>query len=162
MTIETPSHKAAIAKCEELAVLVERHTNGKGNGVHATAISPLVLVRCDRGWLISDAEPPLIDCVTRLTKLLDTPEDISFLAPTIVREIYYRLLKGEQGEAIRQIATSGSNMQRIAEVIKRIKVDFTQPLRVEELAEQANMSAASFHRHFKAVTSSRSRLESLP
>ncbi len=54
---------------------------------------------------------------------------------------------------MRQIATSGSNMQRIAEVIKLIKADFTKPLRVEDLAEQANMSASSFHRHFKEVTS---------
>ncbi|MDF5722634.1 MAG: AraC family transcriptional regulator [Rhizonema sp. PD37] len=106
-----------------------------------------------RGWFISDASPSLIDCALRLTKLLDTPQDISFLSPMIIREIYYRLLMGEQGEAVRQIATSGSNMQRIAEVIKRLKVDFTKPLRVEDLAEQANMSPASFHRHFKAVTS---------
>jgi len=44
-------------------------------------------------------------------------------------------------------------MQRIAEVIKRLKADFTQPLRIEDLAEQAKMSASSFHHHFKAVTS---------
>ncbi len=106
-----------------------------------------------RGWCVSDAAPPLIDCVIRLTKLLDTPQDIPFLAPLIIREIYYRLLTDQQGEAIRQIAIAGSNMQRIAEVIQQIKVDFTKPLRIEELAEQANMSAASFHRHFKAVTS---------
>jgi AraC-like DNA-binding protein len=106
-----------------------------------------------RGWCVSDANLSLIDCAIRLTKLLDTPQDIPFLAPMIIRELYYRLLTDEQGEAVRQIATAGSNMQRIADVIKRIKTDFTKPLRVEELAEQANMSAASFHRHFKAVTS---------
>lgn len=105
-----------------------------------------------RGWCVSDADPPLIDCAIRLTKLLETPQDIPFLSPIIIREIYYRLLTGEQGEAVRQIATSGSNMQRIAEVIKHIKTEFAKPLRVEELAEQANMSAASFHRHFKAIT----------
>ncbi|MEX0272509.1 helix-turn-helix transcriptional regulator [Leptolyngbyaceae cyanobacterium UHCC 1019] len=44
-------------------------------------------------------------------------------------------------------------MQRIAEVIKRLKADFVQPLRIEDLAEQAKMSASSFHHHFKAVTS---------
>ncbi|WP_242054641.1 AraC family transcriptional regulator [Nostoc sp. FACHB-190] len=59
----------------------------------------------------------LLDCAIRLTKLLDTPQDIPILAPMMMREIYYRLLMGEQGEAVRQIATSGSNMQRIAEVI---------------------------------------------
>ncbi|MBN3870135.1 AraC family transcriptional regulator [Nostoc sp. JL33] len=106
-----------------------------------------------RGLFVSNADFSLIDCATRLIKLLDTPQDISFLAPMIVREIYYRLLVGEQGEAVRQIATAGSSMQRIAEVIKRLKADFTKPLRIEELAEQANISASSFHRHFKAVTS---------
>ncbi len=106
-----------------------------------------------RGLFISDADAPLLDCAIRLTQLLDTPQDILFLAPMIIREIYYRLLMGEQGEAVRQIATSGSNMQRIAEVIKLIKADFTKPLRVEDLAEQANMSPSSFHRHFKEVTS---------
>lgn len=106
-----------------------------------------------RGLCVSDASLCLIDCAIRLTKLLDTPQDIPFLAPMIIREIYYRLLTDEQGEAVRQVATSGSNMQRIADVIKQIKTEFAQPLRVEELAEQANMSAASFHRHFKAVTS---------
>ncbi len=241
MTINTLSHEIALNKCEELAALVARHTDSRGDGAHATAINPLVFMRecdpstaihgvsepllaivvqgkkevilnektyqygvaqylvvsvdlplsgcavevspdqpylgfklkldpaqlCDiiaqtnlsiskqesvRGWFINDAEPLLIDCAIRLTRLLDTPQDIPFLAPLIIREIYYRLLLGEQGEAARQIATSGSNMQRIAEVIKQIKADFTKPLRVEELAEQANMSASSFHRHFKAVT----------
>jgi hypothetical protein len=61
-----------------------------------------------KGWFISDAAPPLIDCAIRLTKLLETPQDIPFLAPMIIREIYYRLLTGEQGEAVRQIATAAA------------------------------------------------------
>lgn len=106
-----------------------------------------------RGWFISDAEPSLIDCAIRLTELLETPQDIPFLAPMIIREIYYRLLIGEQSEAVRQIATAGSTMQRIAEVIKRIRAEFTKPMRIEDLAEQAKMSPSTFHRHFKEVTS---------
>lgn len=88
-----------------------------------------------------------------LTQLLDTPQDIPILAPMMIREIYYRLLIGEQSEAVRQIATSGSNMQRIATVIQSIKVDFTKPMRVADLAEKASMSPSSFHHHFKQVTS---------
>ena len=42
----------------------------------------------------------------------------------IIREIYYRLLTGKHSEGIRQIATSGSNMQRIASVIERIQAEF--------------------------------------
>ncbi len=106
-----------------------------------------------RGLFVSDADIALIDCAIRLTRLLDTPQDIPFLAPMIIHEIYYRLLIGKQGEAVRQIATPDSNMQRIAEAIKFLKADFTRSLRVEDLADLANMSSASFHRHFKKVTS---------
>ena len=106
-----------------------------------------------RGWFISDAAPALVDCAIKLTQLLDTPQDIPFLAPLIIREIYYRLLISEQGGAVRQIATSSSNIQQIAEAIKRIKTDFTQPLRVKDLAKQVSMPLSSFHHHFKKVTS---------
>lgn len=108
---------------------------------------------CVNGLLLADADSALLACALRLTHLLNNPQDISFLAPMIVREMYYRLLIGKQGNAVRQIATSGSNMQRIAETIKLIKTAFNQPLQMEDLAEQANMSLSSFHRHFKAVTS---------
>ncbi len=106
-----------------------------------------------RGFFVSTADAPLLDGALRLTRLLDTPQDIPILAPMIIREIYYRLLSGEQSEAVRQIATSGSTMQRIAKVIQHIKADFTNPLRIEDLADRARMSPSSFHYHFKEVTS---------
>lgn len=106
-----------------------------------------------RGLFVSDADAMLLDCALRLTKLLDTPQDIPMLAPMMIRELYYRLLSGEQSEAVRQIATSGSSMQRIAEAVKRIKVEFSQPMRVDDLAHQVRMSTSSFHQHFKQVTS---------
>ncbi len=244
MAIEILNHDEIANQRQELAALVTRHTDGKGNGFHKTAIDKLefqlessapvalhgvaepilaILIQgkkeallgeetyrygaaqylvvsvdlpisgfvleatpdkpylgfklnldprqlCDiittqtkpieskkensvRGLFVSTADTPLLDCALRLTQLLDTPQDIPMLAPMIIREIYYRLLMGEQGEAVRQIATSGSKMQRIAEVIKLIKADFTKPMAVENLARQANMSASSFHHHFKEVTS---------
>ena len=106
-----------------------------------------------RGLFVSTADAPLLDCAIRLVKLLDTPQDIPMLAPIITREIYYRLLIGEQAEVVRQIATPGSNMQRIAEVITLIKTNFIQQMRVDDLARQASMSPSSFYHHFKAVTS---------
>jgi AraC-like DNA-binding protein len=106
-----------------------------------------------RGFFVSTADAPFLDCALRLTQLLDTPQDIPILAPMIIREIYYRLLSGEQGEAVRQIATSGSHMQRIAKSIELIKTELTRSIRVEALAGQASMSPSSFHHHFKAVTS---------
>ncbi|MBW4571970.1 MAG: AraC family transcriptional regulator [Tolypothrix carrinoi HA7290-LM1] len=106
-----------------------------------------------RGVSVSNGDAALIECALRLTKLLDTPQHIPMLAPMMIRELYYRLLIGEQGEAVRQIATSGSTMQRIASAIKLIKAEFTQPMRIEDLAGRVSMSTSSFHQHFKQVTS---------
>jgi len=106
-----------------------------------------------RGLWVSNADASLIECVLRLVKLLETPQDIPILAPIMLRELYYRLLIGEQSEAVRQIATSGSSMQRIASAIQLIKAEFTRSMRIEDLANQVKMSTSSFHQHFKQVTS---------
>jgi AraC-like DNA-binding protein len=106
-----------------------------------------------RGLWVSNADATLVECVLRLVKLLETPQDIPILAPMVLRELYYRLLLGEQSEAVRQIATSGSSMQRIASAIQTLQAEFTQSMRIEDLAKQVSMSTSSFHQHFKQVTS---------
>jgi AraC-like DNA-binding protein len=106
-----------------------------------------------RGLWVSNADDTLIECILRLVKLLDTPRDIPILAPMMLREIYYRLPIGEQSGAMSQIATSGSSMQRIASAIQTIEAEFDRSMRIEDLANQVNMSTSSFHQHFKQVTS---------
>ncbi|GIO54440.1 MULTISPECIES: AraC family transcriptional regulator [Paenibacillus] len=94
----------------------------------------------------------LLDAVIRLVRLLDTPKDILALAPLIIKEIIYRLLTEKEGDVFKQIATSGSHFATIAEVVERIKTNFDKPLRINELAQIANMSTSSLYRHFKQVT----------
>lgn len=104
-----------------------------------------------RGIFVSETTESIIDAVIRLVRLLETPEDVSILGPLIIREIYYRVLKGEQGEYLRQIALDGSNMHRIVRVINQIKNNYAAPLHIEELAHSIHMSPASLFRHFKEV-----------
>jgi AraC-like DNA-binding protein len=53
-----------------------------------------------RGLWVSNVDATSIECVLRLVKLLETPRDIPILAPMMLRELYYRLLLGEQSEAV--------------------------------------------------------------
>jgi AraC-like DNA-binding protein len=101
---------------------------------------------------VSPLDAGLLDAVVRLVRLLDAPREARFLAPLVTREIIYRLLLGEQGDRLRQIAVVGGYAHRIAEAIERIRSAFDQPLRIEEIAREAGMSLSSFHHHFKAVT----------
>lgn len=105
-----------------------------------------------QGLYVSKMNTFLIDAVLRLVRLLDTPKDITILAPLVIREILYRILQDEQAESIKKIAMVGSHTQRIAKVINLIKKDYTKPLRIDELALTANMSSSSLHHHFKQVT----------
>ncbi len=105
-----------------------------------------------RGLYVSQASHSLLDAAMRLVNLLDTPGDIPVLAPLITREILYRILNSDQGESLKQIAMTGSHSYRIAQVIHKLKRDYAQPLRIEELATLAHMSPSSLHRYFKDVT----------
>jgi len=105
-----------------------------------------------RGMATGEVTLPLLSTFQRLIELLDEPKDIPILAPIIQREIFYRLLVGDQGARLRQMASAGSQSQQIARAIDWLKGNFTQPLRIEDLASQVNMSTSTFHHHFRAVT----------
>lgn len=94
----------------------------------------------------------LADAVLRLARCLDDPTDAKVLAPAIVREIVYRLLRSRYGGVVRELGVVGSRTERIARAIVRLKADFAEPLEVEDLARLAGMSASSFHEHFKKLT----------
>jgi AraC-like DNA-binding protein len=114
---------------------------------------PLPRVRsAGRGMAVSEVSMPLLSAFQRLIDLLDEPEDIPIIASLVQREIYYRLLVGDQGGRLRQIVETGSQSHQIARAIDWLKENFTQPLRVEELAAYARMSTSSFHHHFRALT----------
>src|SRR6266700_5176509 len=64
----------------------------------------------------------------------------------------YRLLVGEQGARLRHIAILAGYTSHITRAVERLRQDFDQPLRIEEIARELGMSASGFHHHFKAVT----------
>ena len=105
-----------------------------------------------RGMAIGEVTLPLLTAFQRLIDLLDEPEGISILAPIIQREIFYRLLVGDQGPRLRQMASTGSQSHQIARAIDWLKGNFTQPLRIDDLAAQVHMSTSTFHHHFRALT----------
>ena len=107
----------------------------------------------EAAFAVNPMTPELLDAWLRLLRLLDTPGDIAVLAPLCEREILYRLLQGPAGAVLRQITRADSRLSRVRRAIALIRARFDQPLRVEALAEQAGMSAASLHRHFRSATS---------
>jgi AraC-like DNA-binding protein len=105
-----------------------------------------------RAMATGAVDAPLLDAFDRLLALLDQPRHAPVLAPLIRREITYRLLTGEAGWRLRQIAAVDSQGHQVSRAITLLRARFAEPLRVDELARAALMSPSSFHHHFKALT----------
>ncbi|HEY3597806.1 MAG TPA: AraC family transcriptional regulator [Paraburkholderia sp.] len=106
-----------------------------------------------RGIYSTPLDTTLADAVQRLLEALAAPLDGRVLAPSIVREICYRVLTGVQGHAIRAALTHQQHFGRIAKALRRIHTEYDAALDVDTLAREAGMSLAVFHAHFKFVTS---------
>ncbi len=102
--------------------------------------------------VVDEAGGDLLQAFVRLVALLDTPSRIPVLAPMILREIHYYLLCGNQGKCLRLFNTTGTQANRIAEAISRLRKQYAEPLNMEDLARRVNMAPSTFNRHFKQVT----------
>ena len=105
-----------------------------------------------RAMDVSPLDGTLLDAVVRLVRLVEMPSEAPMLLPLTTREIVYRLLLGEQGARLRQLALQAGYAAHIAKAVARLRHDFDQPLRIEELARDLGMSVSGFHQHFKVVT----------
>jgi AraC-like DNA-binding protein len=114
--------------------------------------SPLPETTPVRAIAVSQVDVDLLDAAVRLVRLLDAPAEAPALMPLVTREIVYRLLVGDQGARLRQVALLGGYTTHIARAIERLSQDFERPLRIESLARELGMSVSSLQHHFKAVT----------
>jgi AraC-like DNA-binding protein len=98
------------------------------------------------------ASEPMLEAVVRLVKLFHTPADAPALGPLVVRELFYHLLKGADGPAIRQFVRAGSKMHKVSQAIFALRAGLNEEINIAALARTANMSRSAFFKHFKEVT----------
>jgi AraC-like DNA-binding protein len=106
-----------------------------------------------RAVFVCRADANIVNAATRLLELMAGPDDARLLAPLVIDEIVIRLLRSPVSVRVAQIGLADSGMRRIAKAISWLRANFSQPMKIEDLARMANMSVSSFHEHFKSVTS---------
>jgi len=99
------------------------------------------------------ADPGLLDALRRYLALGDSPADAKVLGPLISKELHYRLLVAPFGGMLRSLIRHDSNASAIARAIGHIRADIRSPIVIPDLARRVGMSASSFHKHFKTITS---------
>jgi AraC-like DNA-binding protein len=106
-----------------------------------------------RGVYVGQVNMSIVNAATRLVEFMAEPEHAELLAPLVIDEILIRLLRSPIGVRVAQIGLAESSVNGIAKAVSWLRANFSQPMKVEELAELAHMSVSSFHQHFKSVTS---------
>ncbi len=102
---------------------------------------------------VTPVDVSIVNAATRLIECLAQPGDTELLAPLVVDEILIRLLRGPIGVRVAQMGFAESSVYRVAKAISWLGANFSQPMKVEDLAGLVHMSVSSFHEHFKSVTS---------
>lgn len=115
-------------------------------------VPPSMRKKSSRGMATGMLTPQLISAFQRLVDLNEEESNISILAPMVRREIFYRLLVGEQGDTLRQLAAMDTQTHRVASAISWLKSNFSKTIRVDELAQIASMGVSTFHHHFRNMT----------
>ena len=90
--------------------------------------------------------------VLRFLEAISRPLDAAILGPALVRELYFRVLTGAQGNAMRAALAMQGQFGKIGKALRCIHASYAQPVDLPQLAREAGMSVPTFHSHFKAIT----------
>ncbi|AMV48657.1 AraC family transcriptional regulator (plasmid) [Paraburkholderia caribensis] len=105
-----------------------------------------------QSMMSSPMDPALRITVLRFLEAMSRPLDASILGPALKRELYFRVLTGAQGSAMRAALAMQGQFGKIGKALRRIHATYAQPLDVSQLASDAGMSVPTFHSHFKSIT----------
>lgn len=90
--------------------------------------------------------------VLRFLEAMGNAMEARILGRALLKEIYLRVLTGEQGASLRAALRHDGQYGKVARAIRMIHTAYRDKLDVEQLAREAGMSPPSFHAHFKTIT----------
>ena len=102
-----------------------------------------------QGLALARWDDAFTEALWRLVQIGQSPSDAAVLGDGRLRELYYAVLKGEAGEAAKRAFGVGNE---IAHAIEYLSSRLDEPVTIEDMAAQAGMSRAVFHRKFKQAT----------
>lgn len=101
---------------------------------------------------VGTASQHVLELFSRLIQLLAKPQEATFMASLVKREMLFRLLTGEYAHLFLQKAIFGQSADGVGRVIDWIRQNYATTFSVDELARSNGMSVSGLHHKFKAIT----------
>jgi AraC-like DNA-binding protein len=135
-----------------VAVAIDRIVLGEL--VQAMSLPPDSSVKAQTPESMTSAEldVQMREAVERLLLCLHDPLDCQVMGQARVREVVYAALRGPQAGVLRALVEQQGHFARIGASLQHLREHYAQALSVDDLARCANMSASTFHEHFKRCT----------
>jgi AraC-like DNA-binding protein len=93
----------------------------------------------------------LVDAIDRLLRSLDDPLDGKLIAPLVLDELLFRLLRSDAAAAVRGGVGPPQDATRVLEAMQFIRSNLARKLTVDGLARVVGMSPSHFAHRFTAV-----------
>lgn len=100
---------------------------------------------------VGKSDARLLDVALRSVRSLDDEREAHFLAPSLRRELIFRLVTGPSAFAMTQSASLARTEDGVGRALEWLKTHFREPLDIPALAKQASMSTSTLHHKFKAT-----------
>ncbi len=91
------------------------------------------------------------NALNQLVETLHDPITTRALGPAYLTQLYYAVLRSDDGRTLELLASTDSKLARISAAMQYMERNLDAKIFMEELAEIANMSLSAFHRAFKEV-----------
>lgn len=98
---------------------------------------------------VAPLDAPVISGVVRLLRALEDPVESRVLAPLVLDELVFRLLRSEAAAYVRGAVREGD--ASIQEAMRYMRENATRALTVEQVARHVGMSISHFAHRFSAV-----------
>ena len=102
--------------------------------------------------VVSELDEELMSAILRFMRSLTADSDRRVLAPLYLQELVYRILQRDRFSKLLLIAGQQDDGNSIAAALNYINAHLSEPLTVEILAEQVNLSSSAFSRRFRELT----------
>ena len=131
---------------------VVRKVSAKMVGRRGVADRPTAPTDIQDQSVVSELDDELMSAVLRFIRSLTADSDRRVLAPLYLQELVYRILQRDRFSKLLLIAGQQDDGNSVAAAMNYINAHLSEPLTVEILAGQVNLSSSAFSRRFRELT----------
>ncbi|MBK8451733.1 MAG: AraC family transcriptional regulator [Thiofilum sp.] len=95
---------------------------------------------------------PIYEVLGRMLNVINQPKQGAVLGELYVRELCYHVLQEDNSAVLLSHLNRSTPQNRVAQTLEYMEQNLYRNPPVDELAQYAHMSIASFNRHFKQIT----------